>query len=255
MLSADGCSVSGLSLIDQQYSFLGYYPDITINLESPLIPSIKKLIESDSISQLIKYSKEVCFVLEESRYVLVPNPLFDSEKIDLLFTTVNTKSDIELLEVSDINEVDHKVIFPINPFLKEYIDSLDFKTKIQSHVGLFISSSKKYADHEDFIHVRKTNRNLDICYFQKGELQFYNNFDYTSNEDATYYVAYAFEQFKLSQEKITLYLSGDIAKTDDWYSMIKQYIRTIEFLKKSSDFQYFFKLNLTDFHQFAIILN
>lgn len=250
MLKADGCSVSALSLIDNNYSFLGNYPDIKINLELPLLTDLKKLIDSKNISTLLKLSKEVNFILDENRFALIPNAFFEETEVPKIFKLSNYMMEEELLISKNIDSIDHYVVYPINPFIKEFIDKLKFNTSINSRVGHFLSLTKLNSGMDSNFRVHFCSESMEIAYFNNGELKFYNNFNADCLEDKIYFIVYTIELLKLSQQETTLVCSGSIEKDDKLHKALEEYIKTIQFARRNNSYSYFFKLNIVEDHQF-----
>jgi hypothetical protein len=255
MLSADGCSVSGLSMVDNTFNFLGSYPDIKINLGFPLLQQLSSLLESKAVKDLINFSKDVIFLINESRFTLIPNVFYLAEKSKQLFTLSNEIHPDEILITDSLDSIDQKLVFPINPFLKEFIDQLQVKTTIHSALTSFIESSGKAQKEASSIHVNLSKNNLQIIYFKNAELNFVNNFDYHTLEDGVYFMVYCIEQLNLSQSTQKVILSGETEEKSEFIRVLKEYIPSIQMQKRSTAYSYFFKLNLIENHRFIHLLN
>ena len=68
---------------------------------------------------------------------------------------------------------------------------------------------------------------MELIYFVKNKLVFYNRFDFNTKEDLIYYLLFSIDQLKLNPEEIPVVITGDISKDDDNYMIIYKYIRNV----------------------------
>jgi hypothetical protein len=83
-----------------------------------------------------------------------------------------------------------------------------------------------------YLNVRKST--FDICIIKTGELQLVNSFEYFTPQDFIYYVLFCFEQLQMDTEEIQLYLMGNIKETDEVYSYLYTYIKSISYFNTST---------------------
>ena len=68
---------------------------------------------------------------------------------------------------------------------------------------------------------------MELIYFVKNKLVFYNRFDFNTKEDLIYYLLFIIDQLKLNPEETPVVITGDISKDDDNYMIIYKYIRNV----------------------------
>ena len=66
---------------------------------------------------------------------------------------------------------------------------------------------------------------MELTYFLKNKLMFYNRFNFTTKEDVIYYLLFAIDQLKLNPEEIPVVITGNIS--EDNYKIIYKYIRNV----------------------------
>lgn len=68
----------------------------------------------------------------------------------------------------------------------------------------------------------------DFYVAKEGRLQWYNNFDYSTEEDLLYFILYALEQNRILATELELHLSGHSLKGDKLQALLNRYIETIK---------------------------
>ena len=117
-LSSDGCSVSGYSNLDDEYIYLAHFPDFKINIYQVLIPRIKDLLNNPQFETLIKSSTKVKVAVNEARFTLIPESIYDASKMEVVFKMQNQLLAHEELESKSITDLQHRIVFAINDLLK-----------------------------------------------------------------------------------------------------------------------------------------
>ncbi len=70
---------------------------------------------------------------------------------------------------------------------------------------------------------------LQIAVLERQNLLFYNTFSYTGANDLLYYALLAYHQFRLSPEKVPLWLTGNILTESELFRKLYAYVRDIRF--------------------------
>lgn len=72
---------------------------------------------------------------------------------------------------------------------------------------------------------------LQVFVFDRGQLAYYNYFNFSKPSDLLYYVLLAYKQFDLNPIHIPLNISGTLAEDSEIYRLLQRYFRTIALLK------------------------
>jgi hypothetical protein len=68
---------------------------------------------------------------------------------------------------------------------------------------------------------------MELTYFLKNKLMFYNRFDFATKEDVIYYLLFTIDQLKLNPEEIPVVITGNISEDNDNYKIIYKYVRNV----------------------------
>lgn len=255
-LSSDGCSISGYSNLDKEFVYLQFLADFKLNIYNPLIPRIKDLLSLPNVSTLIEQSSLVKFIIDESRFSLVPSSLFQEDQIEAIFNLTNHSGVHEKLICSEIESFDHHLIFPINDILLEFLSNhLTAKVEVSTISKEIISSLNHLTQSRDKVHVHFCTDQLFISVKKSNDLIFANSFRFSNQDDAIYFIVYSLEKLGFEPKETELTVSGSIDKSDALIKSIQSYTGPIRILNISDTKNLFFKLNLAETHYFPQLFN
>lgn len=75
---------------------------------------------------------------------------------------------------------------------------------------------------------------LELIIKRDNELLFYNIFKWDSNEDILYFLLFSIEQFQLNQSTVRLIIAGNIPTNNELFTLIKKYIKTVNFISSKA---------------------
>ncbi|WP_434036133.1 DUF3822 family protein [Formosa sp. 4Alg 33] len=171
---------------------------------------------------------------------LVPSPLFNEEHLAdyLKYNSKLLKSDFITFDTIDLND-SVNVYVPyvnVNNFIYEQFGEFTFKHASTVLIESILQIEKNADAPKLYIHV--ASRHFEIISINSGALQFYNTFEYSTEEDFIYYLLFTLEQLKLNPETIQLVFVGDILKNDALYNIAYKYVRDISFGKHKNNFTF-----------------
>lgn len=91
---------------------------------------------------------------------------------------------------------------------------------------------------EEMVHVYVHPHQVDIFYLNKKDLQFANQFQFHSAEDAVYYLMLIYKQLQLNAESIPLIMYGEIEPKSAIADTLNKYIRHIRFASRNTERKY-----------------
>ena len=131
---------------------------------------------------------------------------------------------------------------------------VDFK---HISTGLLINWQQKAVQLNNksvFINVNPTN--FQIAVFNRDKLLIWNIYEYKTAKDFLYFVLLVFKQINLNVELEKVFLCGIVTKEAEIYNSLYAYIRNVEFLERTSSYQFPFDFDLqpnhTNFDLFSI---
>ena len=194
-----------------------------------LLKTIKKYLKS--ITEKNK-PKAVKLIYYDKSSTLVPSVLFD-EKNSLNFLKYNTNIKINDLAANDsiLNNEITNVFIPyinINNYIFDKFKTFDFFHYSSLLIQLLSLEISDNFSEKIFLNIN--DGFIDILLFKHKKLEFYNSFEYNSNEDILYYILFCLNQLDLNPDKIHVSCTGNISLDSKVYELLYSYIRNIELL-------------------------
>ncbi len=196
--------------------------------ESYILKSIKKFLKTYSKNSnspdLIK------LIYYNNQSTLVPKELFD-EKNSLNYLKYNTKINFDDFAAND-SLINNEIINVYIPYVKinNYIFEKFNSFKYYHYSTLLIEEFRKRinSSFNELVFLNINDKFIDLIYFKKNKLNFYNSFNYKSNEDILYYLLFSLDQLSLDKEKNLISCYGKITLDSELYELLYSYIKNIE---------------------------
>ena len=198
---------------------------------------IRNLMESDPFLQQA-YQGVSCIVVE-SRSTMLPAALFDNEHLKLYFEFNHVLNDLDELHYNYLRPADAYLVFPVyselsNLLLKRWVN-IRFYHQATALAELLLSPDTSRGE---LVAVNFNPGHFDILVVNQGKLQYQNNFNYRSPEDALYFILFVYDKLGLQQESTPLLLSGELDKFSGQAAGLKGFFRKLAFQPAPSGFQY-----------------
>jgi len=199
------------------------------NHTNPTITLIERVQFIFSNYQLIKNYNKVYIVILNTNFTLIPNA----------FKTESNNSEI-LKFVTGITHTRNTIEHSLNNFTFRYTIEYELKQFLEKtfpiafirHSGAVIlnlfNSLPALTNFDLFLNINYGI--IEIAVKQKNDLQFYNVFNYQTNEDIIYYLLFTLEQLNLNPLFVKVAISGQIETSDHLIISLKKYVKQIGFL-------------------------
>ncbi|MEQ8324137.1 MAG: DUF3822 family protein [Vicingaceae bacterium] len=225
----DGMSYAILSPTDNTVELTREFIFDSVNSNADLLADIRGIVENDPALMGPFFHTSIGFY--QGKSTLIPEALFEAgmEESYLNFTE---DSDVERYFFSNkLVNLRSRNVFSVDKALCDYLQSC-YPTPLFLHsstplIDVFALQEKRNSGRRCFIHVQYSH--FEILCFEKGELRFYNSFDYTTAEDLLYYVLFVFEQLDLNQESEPISVFGEIDQYGTIADLLKRYLGVVEF--------------------------
>lgn len=209
--------------VDLQASF----ETINIAFQNPYITLVPNLIykEADAATYL-----EQSFRIPQQHYLLTDNLL--------TFQCQN----IYLAPIETYN-------FLLNRFPK-----VEFKHIATALLSKWQAAAVQLNNKSAFINIQADA--FQIAVFNRDKLLIWNTFKYETAKDFLYFALLVFKQLNLNVETAKVFLCGEVTETSEIHQLLFTYIRNIEFLKRTTAYQFDsnfdFQPNHANFDLFSI---
>ena len=176
------------------------------------------------------------WLLQTHKFTLIPEDLYAKGmgKNLLSYTT--------RLEEGDHIFTDHwdnRGIIVVYAIPKVLIDVLrnEFSGSTFNHgATAFNNVYTLYPQSDTMAWLHLDEKEIDFWIASKGEVLFYNKFQYTTEEDILYFVLFALEQNSILPTDLLLRISGFCLKGDKLYNLLEQYIGEVREMELPSTF-------------------
>ena len=226
-ISLNGLSFCIIDLISKEIDFLRTYSLSKNSTPKKLLKTLKKGFKENG--ELRNSFSSVKIIHYNNLSTVVPEPLFD-KKNALSYLKFNSK----ILQNDHIaydrifnNECVNVFIPYVN--INNYIFKM-FDSFVYNHYSSIILEKVKLNEKNTTtpsLYLNININHMEITYFVKNKLVFYNRFDFNTKEDVMYYLLFTIDQLKLNPEEIPVVITGNISEDDDNYKIIYKYIRNV----------------------------
>lgn len=218
----------------------------------------------DSLDELLKESKllnnkykAVTCLVVNNLSTLVPNALFEEDRIKMYLKFNTTLEGNEFVIADELKSIDIKNIFALPLALKVKLDQL-FNNVNYHHfssglIDSLLIQNKNQTTKKLFVHVQATH--FEALVVEGNKLLFYNTFNHHSAEDFIYYLLFVCEQLQLNPEKVDTVFLGEIEKESAIYSIAQKYIRNIKFGERTDNADYSYQLQTFPKHFYFTLFN
>lgn len=220
-----------------------------------LLNQLKTIIESNAdFSQ--SFDTVLC-IYQNELSTLVPKSLFNENHLAdyLKFNAKILQTDfIDYDTIATNNSANVYVpLVNVNNYLFDTFGSFIYKHASTILIESVLQQSSKHTDIELYVNVGHLH--FEMIAAKDKELLYYNTFDYSTKEDFIYYILFTIEQLKLNPESVKINLTGIIQKDDDLFTIIYKYVRFVEFLEPTCNYQFKSTNQPKENHSNFILLN
>jgi len=205
---------------------------------------------------LSKEFENIYCIWRNPRTTLLPSPLFEKEKLKQYFEFNQTLHDLEELHTNHIKNLDAYLVFPIhheiaNVFMKHFP-----QLKFFNQATPFIEYTLKYQeDNYDSAHLNLQKDFYDIVIIRNRSLILHNTFKFRNEQDLIYFIMNVYDKLHLSPETCPVHLSGMIEKNSGMTEIVKKFIKSVNFAKPDTHFQYSHTFDKIPDHFFIHLFN
>jgi hypothetical protein len=214
-ISLNGLSFCIIDLISKEIDFLRTYSLSKNSTPKKLLKTLKKGFKENG--ELRNSFSSVKIIHYNNLSTVVPEPLFD-KKNALSYLKFNSKilqNDYIAYDRIFNNECVNVFIPYVN--INNYIFKM-FDSFVYNHYSSIILEKVKLNEKNTTtpsLYLNININHMEITYFVKNKLVFYNRFDFNTKEDVMYYLLFTIDQLKLNPEEIPIVITGNISEDDD----------------------------------------
>lgn len=254
-ISLDGFSFAILDIPKGKYTVL---KSTNFFLKRPrlLFMKVRELMTEDEHLNL-KY-KSIEIVYSSENFTLVPQAFYQQGAADKFFGFNHEMERGFMVDKTLLTKAEAWCIFNIPENLKEFLVLKYPKATIRHNLYPLVERALK--ENKNFPERKQVHLNFFRSYFELivlsgTKLQLCNQFNYSGENDISYFVLYVFDQLKLPPDTTELVIHGQMQQTDPIYQTFKKYIRKTSFARPTSLFNYSYTFNQLPDHYYTTLLD
>ena len=188
------------------------------------------IADDDNLRQAASYGK-IALGWESDRMTLVPPPLFDAGRASEYLEALTTVGLEDTVRHEPTGDATSQLVYAV-PADALSVLMASFADAPLSHYarGLLTAwSGRSRRQGHDAISCSVRGRRLFLAGHRGGQLRFANHFEFSTSQDAVYFVLLAFEQSGFDAARHPLYLCGEIVTTGELYNQLYRYVADVRF--------------------------
>ena len=226
-LSGDGFSFSIHSSQKEADCFFSSYP---VNVSYSMTANIKKMIQ---VTEELQYTYgQTNILIDTQRFTPVPFDIFEDEHTEELFYQNFQQIDNETVLCNILGKSNIALLFGMDKHAHQLLCEQFPHARIfacTSPLTEYFSQHSKANNHRSLYVLFHPSR-MEVFALDKGKLLLINSFNCKQTSDYIYYLLYVWQQLGYSQEKDSLYLTGEVEAKDSLLAELKRFLRQVDFL-------------------------
>lgn len=232
-ISADGFSFSIYNPVNSQVLyFCQRETDPSLSLTLNLKQAFKELYF------LVYTYKRVNIIVVSKRFTLLPSDIFETNQMEPFFYYNQFEKENEKVLHQVLNKERVIVLFGIDKTVynlcRLYFVNIVFYSQIAPLIEYFSVKSQVRRTRKVYAYLR--HKAIDIYVFDQSAFQLVNSFNYTTIDDAIFYLLYVWKGLGLNQESDELYLLGEIPEKGRLQEELQRFILQVEELDATKEF-------------------
>lgn len=236
-------SLSGLSfcILNRSSNTIEHLKNVSFDKKVTPFEALERLITVLETNTIFEQSFDsVLLIYQNELSTCVPKSLFNEDN-SADYLKFNAKIlNTDFIAYDEISANDSINVFVpyvnINNYIFDRFGVFEYKHASTVLIQNLIQNIANSKHTELYLNVNKNH--FEIVAIDKGQLMFYNTFEYQTKEDFIYFILFTVEQLKLDPEIILTKLMGDISKDDDLYKIVYKYIRFVEFINPFHNYKF-----------------
>lgn len=197
---------------------------------------IENIIKNDELLNNNNFhSSKLLYISNKS--TIIPTSYFNKDDLIKYLKLNHHIDELDEIHYKKFSYIDAYSVFTIPNYLANiFVNNFKGIKFYNQNIPFIDFAMFKHHNDTTKINVNFNENTIDVAAIKNGELILYNNFPISNTNDATYYIMYVYKKLNLNIEDHCLFLSGLIDKSSPYYHDLQNYIRLINFEKKSDSY-------------------
>ncbi|AFD05935.1 DUF3822 family protein [Solitalea canadensis] len=212
------------------------------------------LIVNDEL--LTQFYGKLRIIVPSQEYTLIPNEYFDLKSVND-YASLHFRNRSNKVFVNDVPSLNAKQIFTLDERLQRTVTHFFEGALIYFEGTPLLEGLINQSSHTEkqllYIHVVKGA--IQLVVFSNGKLQFYNRFEYKTDDEFIYFPLFVCKQLDLNPKDLHVFMLGAIRPGDVAYNLIHQHFRKVHFGELSTRLGFSAAMTQIPQHRFYSLLN
>jgi len=191
--------------------------------------------------------RKICVAVNNHNFTLIPETLFEKEAAaDYLRLNCDYDPDHEKIFTYKHTGIEAVNIFSVDKYLTQIWErQLPQKEIYYLHltsplIASLLHYGERTADKKLYAYIQ--NKSLCLLVMHEGRMEFCNLFQGTTPEDFLYFFVLVMQEQKLNPEQDRVTIWGDLAHDAPLFTLLRNYIRNVQFGTRPAGVSYSYKL-------------
>lgn len=178
--------------------------------------------------------------IENERFTLVPEALFESDKAATYLNLVHKHIAQDQVLTSRIPKHAAVCVFGINDTVYRFIRNTFVNAAVSHSNEILLQLASHYTsnDLKNHLLLSVSDGFVSVLYYQNNDIKFLNTFAVESDTDMVYYVLSVANLLKLPSDKFGAIVMGDTSASLATINLLKKYIPDVLMANRLEDIQY-----------------
>jgi hypothetical protein len=184
--------------------------------------------------------KQIRVFIDDERFTLVPEPLFDADKAADYLHLLHKQIPNEKVMGTRMLQQTAVGVFGVNEYLYQYIQTI-FNTSSVYHISTVmvqLASQYNNNDLKNSLLVNINEEHIRILYYHNNEVKFLNTFVVPTDADMVYYILSVAGMQGLPKDKFTAIVMGDLSPSSSTLHLLRKYIPEVITANRLDDIKY-----------------
>jgi hypothetical protein len=250
----NGLSFCILDPVRNKYIVLEHYNFKPHLLFDDYLNELENYVNNHTI--LNQSFKKVKLIWLSRKNALIPDQFFNKNKLKTIIELTHSLDDLDEIHYKPLkyNDIVSTFIVP-NLIAAFFIKKYPLITFYNQQIPFINHIIQKHHSEQTKGFVNIQPDFFEFVIIKNGQIQFCNNFKYTTAAEMAYFILYALEQNKLDKQNTEIIINGMIQKNSEQYQTLKKFIKTIKFDSRPEYFTYSYTFNKIPQHIFTNLFN
>jgi hypothetical protein len=188
------------------------------------------------------YGKEYSnmhIVIEAPQYSIVPEALFVAEKADAMLAMQHDLPKFSVVKNNRIAAKHCVNVYSVPEIFLNTVKVLFPQADVHHYAEFLLLSLLNINDRQhDTLYINMHQQYMDVVHLHGQELRFINTFETEADTDIIYFILSVAEQQKISGDKLSLVVTGDVNANGSLISLLRKYVPEVALFKRVDGYSY-----------------